>query len=145
MALLLIILIGMLGTSTELILLNHVETRLQWLPLILIAFGVAASLWHLFRATAVSVRALQAIFFAFVVAGLAGIYFHYRGAVEFRLESNPSLQGWELFRQAVFSKAPPLLAPGAMIQLGLLGLIYAHRHPAITTTRDKSVAAKEGE
>jgi len=145
MALLLIILIGMIGSGTELILLNHVEERLQWLPLVLIAFGISASMWHAFRASTMSVRALQVIFFAFVVAGLAGMYFHYQGAVEFKLESKPSLKGWELFRQAIFSKAPPLLAPGAMIQLGLLGLIYSYRHPAITKTSGENVKSTEGD
>jgi hypothetical protein len=145
MALLFILLIGMIGSGTELILLNHVEERLQWLPLVLIALGVSASMWHAFRATATSVRALQAIFLAFVLAGVAGMYFHYQGAVEFKLESKPSLKGWELFRQAIFSKAPPLLAPGAMIQLGLLGLIYAYRHPATTKTSGENVKSTEGD
>lgn len=144
-ALLFILLIGMIASGTELILLNHMEERLQWLPLVLIALGVSASMWHVFRDTATSVRALQGIFFAFVVAGLAGMYFHYQGAVEFKLESKPSLKGWELFRQAIFSKVPPLLAPGAMIQLGLLGLIYAYRHPAITKTSGENVKSTEGD
>ena len=145
MALLFIILIGMIGSGTELILLNHIEERLQWLPLVLIAAGVSASMWHAFRASAMSVRALQAIYFAFVLAGVAGMYFHYQGAIEFKLESKPSLKGWELFRQAIFSKAPPLLAPGAMIQLGLLGLIYTYRHPAITKTGGENVKSTEGD
>jgi len=50
------------------------------------------------------------------------MYFHYQGSVEFKLESNPSLRGWSLFREAIRSKAPPLLAPGVMIQIGLLSL-----------------------
>lgn len=133
-----ILLLGMLGSGTELILLNHMEDRLQWVPLVLILVGLAASTWHATRPTVQSVRALQAIFLAFVFAGLAGMYFHYQGAVEFKLESNPALKGWALFWQVIFSKAPPLLAPGSMIQLGLLGLIYAYRHPAITETGMKT-------
>jgi hypothetical protein len=31
----------------------------------------------------------------------------------------------------VMSGAAPALAPGAMVQLGLLGLIYTFRHPAL--------------
>jgi hypothetical protein len=144
-ALFAILLLGMLATGIELVLLNHMEDRLQWVPLVLLGLGLLAAAWHGLRTTAPSVRALRLIFCAFVAAGLAGMYFHYQGAVEFKLESNPSLQGWGLFRQAVFSKAPPLLAPGTMIQLGLLGLIYAYRHPAITKTRGGSVKATEGD
>ena len=144
-ALFVILMLGMLGSGTELILLNHMEDRLQWVPLILLFLGLLAAAWHRFRATAMSVRALRLIFLAFVIAGLAGMYFHYRGAVEFKLESNPSLKGWGLFRQAIFSKAPPLLAPGSMIQLGLLGLIYAYRHPAITKTEVENVKDSQGD
>ena len=55
----------------------------------------------------------------FIAAGFAGFYFHYRGSVAFKLESKPSLKGWALFWEAMGSKAPPPLAPGVMIQLGL--------------------------
>ena len=36
-----------------------------------------------------------------------------------------------LFWKAMAAKTPPALAPGAMTQLGLLGLAYAFRHPAL--------------
>jgi hypothetical protein len=140
-----LLLLGMAGTGTELVLLDHMEDRLQWVPLILLAIGLLSSAWHALRSSPASVRALQAIFFAFVAAGLAGVYFHYRGGVEFKLESNPALAGWDLFRQALLSKAPPVLAPGAMIQLGLLGLIYTYRHPVITKTAGENVKGTEGE
>jgi hypothetical protein len=42
----------------------------------------------------------------------------------------PSLTGFELFREAI-SGATPTLAPGAMLHLGLLGLLYTFRHPAL--------------
>jgi len=44
----------------------------------------------------------------------------------FSLSRDPTLAGWALFRAAISAKAPPLLAPGAMIQLGLLGLVYSY-------------------
>jgi hypothetical protein len=47
------------------------------------------------------------------------------------MESNPSLAGWDLVWQAIGGKTPPLLAPGAMIQLGLVGLAYTYKHPAL--------------
>jgi hypothetical protein len=89
------------------------------------------------RRSAASLRAFQLILLGFVASGFAGIYFHYRGSAEFKLESNPSVRGWKLFREAVRNKAPPLLAPGAMIQLGLIGLAFAHRHPALARPREE--------
>jgi len=58
---------------------------------------------------------------------------HYRGSMEFQLEVNPELAGLELFLKVVRAKAPPALGPGAMIQLGLLGLAYAYRYPMRST------------
>ncbi len=70
----------------------------------------------------------------FVVAAVLGITFHYQGNLEFQLEINPEQSSWDLFNKVIRAKAPPALAPGAMAQLGLLGLIYTYRHPAITET-----------
>jgi hypothetical protein len=126
-----IVVLGMGGTGAELLLLGHTEDRLQWIPLALIFFGLLAAAWHRASRSAASLRAFQAILLGFVASGVAGIYFHYRGSAEFKLESNPSLGGWDLFRQAIRSKAPPLLAPGAMIQIGLIGLVFTYRHPAL--------------
>jgi hypothetical protein len=67
----------------------------------------------------------------FIVSGLAGFVLHYQGNREFQLEVNPSLDGLELFLKVIRAKAPPALAPGAMIHLGLLGLAYTYRHPAL--------------
>jgi hypothetical protein len=33
--------------------------------------------------------------------------------------------------KSITSKAPPALAPAAMIQMGLLGLLYTYKHPAL--------------
>jgi hypothetical protein len=66
----------------------------------------------------------------FVLSGGVGIWFHYQATTEFQLEMDPALRGWALFRKAIVAKAPPALAPGAMIQLGLIGLAYTFKHPA---------------
>lgn len=132
-----IFLIGMFGSGAELFLLNHIEDWRQWIPLILIALGLLACGWHALSATASSVQLLRALCVAFMASGLAGIYFHYQGSAEFKLESNPSLRGWPLFWAAISGKAPPLLAPGAMIQLGLIGWTYTFRHPALLAAREK--------
>jgi hypothetical protein len=43
---------------------------------------------------------------------------------------NPALAGFELVRESL-SGATPALAPGTMIQLGLIGLAYTYRHPRL--------------
>ncbi len=36
---------------------------------------------------------------------------------------------WDLLEKVLHAKAPPLLAPGMMMQLGLLGLAYVYTDP----------------
>jgi len=134
--LLAILVLGMLGTGAELLLIKHTEDPKQWIPLLLISSSFFVLIWHAAQRRRLSLRFFQAVMIAFIAAGVAGFYFHYRGSVEFKLESKPSLKGWALFWEAMGSKAPPPLAPGVMIQLGLIGLAYAYRHPVLTGSKN---------
>jgi hypothetical protein len=67
----------------------------------------------------------------FVLSGATGIVLHCRAKIEFKREVDPSLGGVGLFWEAMKSQAPPALAPGVMIQMGLLGLAYIYRHPGL--------------
>ena len=140
--LLAILVLGMFGSITELILLKHTEDVWQWIPLILIAAGLIACAWHGISGGAPSMRVIRWLMFGFVLSGGLGVYFHYRGLTEFKLEANPSLAGWDLFLQAVRGKTPPLLAPGAMIQLGLLGLAFTYKHPTLSRSKGDSYGSK---
>jgi len=129
-ALLLILVAGMLGTVLELLLLEHTEGVWQLAPVVLLAAGLVAVLWHALTRSRASLRAVQVVMLAFLLSGLAGLVLHYRGNLEFELELHASAQGWELIRAAL-GGATPTLAPGTMIQLGLIGLLYSYRHPAL--------------
>ena len=130
--LLAVVVLGMAGTLTDLLLLAHYEDSAQLIPIGLIVTALAVVLGHLLHGGRASVRVLQAVMLLCVVAGLAGIGLHFNGAAEFQLEIDPSLDWRGLIRKVSGSQSPPLLAPGAMVQLGLVGLIYAFRHPATT-------------
>lgn len=127
--LLAVLFVGLLGTGTDLVLLNHFEDPLQLIPLVLLGLGLVLLVWHAIDKGRASVRTLQVLMILFVIGGLAGLVLHYRGSMEFQLEVNPELSGLELFLKAIRAKAPPALGPGAMIHLGLLGLAYAYRYP----------------
>ena len=64
----------------------------------------------------------------FVAAGLAGVYYHFAANVEFQRETDPALRGSALLWKALHAKVPPALAPGVMVQFGLVGLAYTYRH-----------------
>jgi cation transport ATPase len=140
--LLMILLLGSVGSGAELLLLNHLDGLTQWIPLLLILASFLVLGWHALRRSPASTRAVQCMMIAFIVAGLAGFYFHYRGSAEFKLESNPSLAGWQLFWEAIRGKTPPALAPGVMIQLGLIGLAYTYKHPALFASTETQLKGK---
>jgi hypothetical protein len=119
-----VLMLGLLGTVTELVLLEHYEQPLQLVPLVLIAAAVAATGWEFRRHDILSRRAMQIVMALFVLAGFAGFAAHFHGSAEYQLELNPDMGNWELLDKILRAKAPPLLAPGMMLQLGLLGLAY---------------------
>jgi hypothetical protein len=135
--LLAILALGMAGTLTELILLKHTENLFQWVPLVLLGAGGTALVWHSLSGSGATLRLMRWLMGGFVVAGLAGVYFHFQGSAEFKLESQPTLAGMALFWEAIRAKTPPLLAPGAMVQLGLLGLVYTYKHPMLKRANEK--------
>jgi len=122
--LLLILLLAMIGILVELLLVEHFEDVWQFVPLCLLGLGLATLAWHAWAPSRASRRVLEVLMVAFMLAGFLGFYFHYRGNAEFELEENPNIPRWELFREAMMG-GTPALAPGIMIQIGLIGLLYA--------------------
>jgi hypothetical protein len=131
LGLLVILVVGIAGTGVELLLLLHFEDTWQLVPLLLMGLALILLAVHAIAPSSGSVRTLQGLMLLFVASGAVGIFLHYRGNVEFELERLASQSGWELFRNAVMG-ATPALAPGTMAQLGLIGLLYTYRHPALT-------------
>ena len=129
--LLAILLIGTAGTAAELLLLDHDEDATQLIPLVLLGLGFAAAVWNASARSRGSVVAVQAVMVLFIGSGLLGMYFHYAANVQFQHEMDPSLSGATLWWKVLRAKVPPALAPGTMAQLGLIGLAYAYRQPAV--------------
>jgi hypothetical protein len=123
-ALLMILVFGVLGTGVELLLLGHTEDVWQWEPLVVMAVGLPVLAWHVKIGSAWSRWSSVVVMTGFVASGMIGLILHYRGNVEFELEMVPALKGADLFQKSM-TGATPVLAPGAMIILGLLGLLYA--------------------
>lgn len=115
---------GIVGLGVELLLLEHIESWTQWIPLILLAVGLLSTTAVAISPAHASLTVFKVVMVAFVVAGVAGLYLHYAGNAEFALERDSSLAGFGLFWKAIRG-ATPTLAPAALAQLGLLGLLYA--------------------
>jgi hypothetical protein len=118
------------GLVPELLLLKHYDSFWQLVPfaVLLATLATATIAWR--RPTPRSVAAFRVVMWLCVVAGMAGIVLHAKGNWEWALERDETLTGWPLIWK-ILRGATPLLAPGAMAQLGLLGLVYTYRHPAL--------------
>ena len=124
----------MVGTEVELLLLKHTDGVWQLLPVYLVGAALLAAGWVGASPGPSSLRLLRGIMWIFVASGLAGIVLHFRGNVTFEQESDPSIAGAALLRRAVMG-ASPTLAPGTMLQLGLVGLVFLFRHPGLQTRK----------
>jgi hypothetical protein len=122
--------LGIVGTGVELWLLDHTEGWQQLIPLVLLGAGLFVCASQVVRPTLGTVRLLQAVMLLFVISGAVGVLLHYQGNVEFELEMYPDMAGMELFKNTV-TGATPVLAPGTMLLLGLVGLAYTYHHPRV--------------
>lgn len=136
--LLMTLLVGIIGTTTELWLLDHTEGWQQQLPLVLLGGGLLACVVHAVRPSAGTIRLVQVMMLLFGFSGALGVLLHYKGNVEFELEMYPEMAGMELFSKTM-TGATPVLAPGAMLLLGLVGLAYTYRHPRLASRGTDSV------
>ena len=130
-----LIVLGMAGLMAELLLLEHFEDALQWVPLAALALGLLLALAVWLRPGRGTLRPFRGLMALYVAAGVLGVYLHLRGNLEFERESDASLRGLPLL-WAALQGATPALAPGALAQLGLLGLVLAYRHPALRGRED---------
>jgi hypothetical protein len=121
-----VLLLGMAGLLAELTLLAHYEDLKQQIPLALIALGLVAVVVDLVVGRRWTGTFIQLSMTLFIAAGLVGVFFHFEGSKEFQLEMDPAMSGTRLLWHVLQAKSPPTLAPGAMVQMGILGLGYAY-------------------
>jgi hypothetical protein len=134
--------LGTAGTLTELLFLAHFESALQIAPLALLSAGLVAALVQVRSAAPSALRALQLLMALFVAAGFIGIGLHYEGNSAFELEMYPTLGGLALVGGAL-TGATPVLAPGTMVLLGVIGLTYTYRHPGLAAVPDTASTQEE--
>ena len=94
------------------------------LPTILMSIGIVTILLYLLSSAVWTKRIFQVSMTLLIICGAVGVWMHYSGNAEFELEMYPKMAGFELFWESA-KGATPMLAPGAVSGLGILGLIYA--------------------
>ena len=129
-----ILVLGLVGTEIELVLLKHYEEPSQWVPRADRGDGRRAGVGWRGGRRGQPARAESADGDV-PGGGRVGVLLHFRGAIEFQLEIDPDGPRWELIKKAVQAQAPPFLAPGVMLQLGLIGLAYSYLGAGSDDTR----------
>jgi hypothetical protein len=128
--LLLLVIAGAGGLLVELALLKHYDGAWQVTPLVLLLAALVMGIAVWLRPRPRVLKLFGVTMGLCVAGGLLGLILHYRGNMDWALERDPTLTGlplaWKVLRGAT-----PALAPAALAQLGLLGLIYLYRHPAL--------------
>lgn len=113
---------GAVGLLAELALLEHWGELRQWGPMVVLAASIPLAVLTLARPHRHTLLALRAGMLVMIGAGLLGLWFHLEGNLAFERELYPTHDVLPLLVEA-FKGATPTLAPGALIQLGLLGLL----------------------
>ena len=126
-ALLAVLGVGLAGTAADLVLLAHYEDVLQWAPLVIISVCLLSVVWHAVSPGAVSLRLMRVTMTSALAGAATGVVLHYRGSMEFQLETDPSIGGVGLLMKVLTSKAPPTLAPMSLALLGLIGLASTYK------------------
>jgi hypothetical protein len=122
--------LGSAGTAGELLLIGHDESAAQFVPLLLLAAGIATGVLLAVSPSTLGLKLFRALIVLFLASGLLGVGLHYQGNEEFELERQPSASGLALI-STTLRGATPVLAPGSMTLLGAIGLAFTHRHPLL--------------
>ena len=125
-----VLILGLVGATIDLLLLEHTESFWQWIPLVALAAALGAAVLCLAAPSAPGIRFLVWTMALNLAMGLAGLVLHYEGNVEFELEMYPTRGGFELIWEAL-KGATPTLAPGSLILIGLVGGVACYGHPAL--------------
>jgi hypothetical protein len=124
----------LVGTVVELWLINHSETFVQLIPLILCGLGLIAVCAALLRPRRATLLVLRACMGLVAAGGLFGLYQHIENNLGFHRELHPNASTGELLMGAL-GGANPLLAPGILALTAALAVAATYAHPALVKGR----------
>jgi hypothetical protein len=132
-------LLGVVTTPAELVLMRHYNSKDQIMPFVFLGLAAIGTLAAWFRPTARVLRGVRVTMVLVVLGSGIGVFEHlkanYRDAT--RGGVNPNLVA------DVLSGFAPLLAPGILAQVGLLGLAFTYRHPAFETREQTRIGTTQ--
>lgn len=125
--------LGVVGTVPELLLLHHYNGKDQLIPFLTLGLSGIALTVVAIRQTASTVRAVQVVMILTILSSGIGVLEHLKA----NARNAGALRDGERFPTTIsaiisgFDGFAPLLAPGVLVQVGLLGLAFSYRHPKL--------------
>ena len=113
----------LMGTALELYLLEHYEDALQLIPLLCIGLALGLTVVLLLKPWPWAVLSFRLLLGLTALSGLYGAILHLQANYEFEQEMKPTADSWELWQESL-TGALPILAPGSMIVLALIGYAF---------------------
>jgi hypothetical protein len=117
----------------ELILTEHTESAVQWIPFVLAGLALAVLVAVLIRPQRTILRALRAVMALVILGALVGVFQHLQGNLLFELDIRPGTTVGAVLWDAL-KGAAPLLAPGIMAMAAIVALSGTYEHPALDKT-----------
>lgn len=118
------------GSVFELILLEHYEETLQFIPFAVSGIGLIAVSIVWYAPGNRNLRILRWIMAGVALSSFVGMYLHFSGNLAFTREINPSYSLSEAIWPAM-KGSYPLLAPGILFLAAVLGIASTYRHPKL--------------
>ena len=118
------------GAVVELVLSEHTETLVQWIPFILSGLGMAAILAALISPQRLTLMALRLVMVLVVLGSLLGVYEHLVNNIGLEQEIRPNAAVGGVFMEAL-KGASPLLAPGMLAVAAIIAIAATYYHPAL--------------
>lgn len=123
------------GAVVELVLSEHTETLVQWIPFILSGLGIVAILAALISPQRLTLMALRLVMVLVVLGSLLGVYVHLVNNIGLELEIRPNATVFSVFMEAL-KGASPLLAPGMLAVAAIIALAATYYHPALLSNQN---------
>lgn len=118
------------GTAIELWLVEHLESFVQVIPLVLCGLGLGSAVAALYAPRRSVLLALRAVMLGIALGSAYGVYEHVWHNFAFELDIRPGAAVGDVFWQAL-SGASPLMAPGILALAALLAAAATYAHPAL--------------
>lgn len=128
--LLLLTALVLLSALAELVLEEHTQELLQFVPFVLCGAGLLAVAVALLRPGRSVLLALRAIMLVVGVGGLFGVGVHLLRNLGFEQEIRPNATFIDTLLTSL-KGAAPLLAPGVLFFAALLALLATYHHPSL--------------